>query len=146
MVVSKSFRVSPQLRGLSLQHHCRSGHELDLGREFTTRRGVEDDVVVTGSMGMEDVRHGRHSRLQVHGAILARTIGTVVVAFNVIERGITRGRFVGTGGVDETGLDVGKAGHGFPGVVESLANVGSSTAAAVEGQGSHEGISFLVEG
>ena len=95
---------------------------------------------------MENVRHGRHSRLQVHGAILTRTISAVVIALDVVERGITRGGFVGAGGVDEAGLDVGKAGHGFPGVVESLADVGSGTAAAVEGQGSHEGISFLVEG
>ena len=107
---------------------------------------MEDDVVVTGRVGVKDVRHGRHSRLQVHGAILTRTVGAVVVAFDMVERSIARGGFVGAGGVDEAGLDVGKTGHGFPGVVESLADVGGSTAAAVEGQSSHVDISFVIEG
>ena len=103
---------------------------------------MENDVVVTGRMGVEDVRHGCHGSLEVHGAVLTRAVGAFVIALDVVERSITYGRFVRTGGVDETGFDLSEAGHSFARVVEGFADVGSSTATAVESERSH-GRKFL---
>lgn len=106
---------------------------------------MEDDVVVTGRMGVKDVRHGCHGSLEVHGAVLTRAVGAFIVALDVVEGSIPYGRFVRTGGVDETGFDLSETGHGLAGVVEGFADVGSSTTAAIESERSH-GRKFLLVG
>jgi hypothetical protein len=106
---------------------------------------MENDVVVTGRMGVKDVRHGCHGSLEVHGAVLTRTVGAFIIPLDVVEGSISYGRFVRTGGVDETGFDLSEAGHSLARVVESFANVGSSTATAVESERSH-GRKFLLVG
>ena len=103
---------------------------------------MENDVVVTGGMGVKDVRHGCHGSLEVHGAVLTGAIGAFIIAFDVVEGSISYGRFVRTGGVDETGFDLSEAGHSFARVVEGFADVGSGTATAVESERSH-GRKFL---
>ena len=106
---------------------------------------MEDDVVVTRRVGVKDVRHGCHGGLEVHGAVLTRAVSAFIVALDVVEGSIPYGRFVGAGGIDETGFDLSEAGHSLARVVESFANVGSSTATAVESERSH-GRKFLLVG
>ena len=103
---------------------------------------MENDVVVTGRMGVKDVRHGCHGGLEVHGAVLTRAVSAFIVALDVIEGSISYRRFVRTGGVDETGFDLSKTRHGLAGVVEGFADVGSSTTAAIESERSHVESSF----
>ena len=106
---------------------------------------MENDVVVTGRVGVKDVRHGCHGSLEVHGTVLTRAVGSFIIAFDVVEGSIPYGRFVRTGGVDETGFDLSEAWHNFARVVEGFADVGSCTAAAIEGERSH-GRKFLLVG
>jgi hypothetical protein len=61
---------------------------------------MENDVVVTGRVGVKDVRHGCHGSLEVHGAVLTRTVGAFIIPLDVVEGSISYGRFVRTGGVD----------------------------------------------
>ena len=103
---------------------------------------MEDDVVVTGRVGVEDVRHGCHGGLEVHGAVLTRSVSAFIVAPDVIEGSIPYRWFVRTGGVDETGFDLSETRHGLAGVVEGFADVGSSTTAAIESERSHVESSF----